>query len=73
MAGVIKHNDRQLSAHSESQKIVKLVGKTDRNAGPTVEEFVKAGYDPKGYPPTGFDSKSTPEQIAAAIAAYKPK
>lgn len=43
------------------------------NAGPTVEEFVKAGYNPNNYPPQGYNSKSTPEEIAAAIAAYDKK
>lgn len=27
------------------------------DAGPTIEEFVKAGYDPKGYPPSGYAEK----------------
>lgn len=43
------------------------------DGGPTVEEFVKAGYDPKNYPPKGYDSKSDAAAIAKAIAEYKPK
>lgn len=39
--------------------------------GPTVEEYVAAGYDAEKYPPTGYESRSTPEQIAAAIEAQK--
>lgn len=37
--------------------------------GPTVAEWVAAGYRAVNYPPTGYVSKSTPEEIAAAIAA----
>lgn len=37
--------------------------------GPTVEDYVKAGYSAKTYPPQGYASKSTEEEIAAAIKA----
>ena len=37
--------------------------------GPTVQEFVDAGYLAVNYPPAGYASKSTPEEIAAAVAA----
>lgn len=37
--------------------------------GPTVEEYVKAGYKASNYPPEGYASKSTQEEIDAAIAA----
>jgi hypothetical protein len=40
-----------------------------RDDGPTVQEFVEAGYLAVNYPPNGFASKSTPEEIAAAVAA----
>jgi len=40
-----------------------------RDDGPTVQEFVDAGYLAVNYPPTGYTSKSTPEEIAAAVAA----
>jgi hypothetical protein len=35
--------------------------------GPTVEEFVKAGYSARAYPPDGYASRSTPEEIAAEV------
>lgn len=38
--------------------------------GPTVTEYVLAGYDPKNYPPTGYASRSTPAEIEKAIADY---
>lgn len=37
--------------------------------GPTVAEFVKAGYPAKNYPPAGYASKSTAEEIAEAVKA----
>lgn len=40
-----------------------------RRDGPTVEEYVAAGYHASSYPPSGYASKSTPDEIAAAIAA----
>ena len=45
---------------------------TLREDGPTVEEYVQAGYDPKNYPPQGYASRSTPEEIAAAIGKAAP-
>lgn len=40
-----------------------------RNDGPTVAEYVAAGYLASGYPPKGYVSRSTPEEIAEAVAA----
>lgn len=37
--------------------------------GPTVAEYVAAGHRAENYPPTGYESKSTLEEIAAAVAA----
>jgi len=39
--------------------------------GPTVAEFVDAGYKAINYPPEGYASKSTDAEIADAIAAQK--
>lgn len=44
-----------------------------KDNGPTVEEYVKAGYSAKNYPPQGFASKSTDEEVAAAIKAEEDK
>jgi len=41
---------------------------TLRDDGPTVQEYVEAGYLAVNYPPTGYAAKSTPEEIAAAVA-----
>lgn len=42
-----------------------------RTDGPTVAEYVKAGYPAKNYPPAGWESKSTAEEIADAIKAQE--
>ena len=39
--------------------------------GPTVEEYVKAGYLAKNYPPAGYASKSSEDEIAAAVASQE--
>lgn len=43
-----------------------------RTDGPTVAEYVAAGYDPKNYPPAGYESRSTVDEINAAITAKAP-
>lgn len=43
-----------------------------RTDGPTVAEFVAAGYSASNYPPEGYASRSTPEEIAAAVAEQNP-
>lgn len=42
-----------------------------RQDGPTVADFVAAGYKASNYPPHGYASRSTAEEIAAAVAAEK--
>jgi len=38
--------------------------------GPTIAEFVSAGYDPRNYPPKGFAPKSTAEEVQAATEKW---
>jgi hypothetical protein len=40
----------------------------DPNAGPTLAQWIEAGYLASNYPPAPYVSKNTPEEIAAAIA-----
>ncbi|KAA0995449.1 hypothetical protein FQ192_10410 [Pseudomonas sp. ANT_J12] len=40
-----------------------------REDGPTVAEFVEAGYQASAYPPAGYVSRSAQEEIDAAVAA----
>jgi hypothetical protein len=40
--------------------------------GPTIQEWVAAGYSARAYPPTGYEARSTREEIEAAIAAQEP-
>lgn len=44
---------------------------TLRDDGPTIAQYVEAGYPATGYPPQGYASRSTPEEIEAAITAQK--
>ena len=39
--------------------------------GPTIAEFVAAGYPAVNYPPEGYASRSSQEEIDAAIEAEK--
>lgn len=40
--------------------------------GPTVQQFVAAGYKASNYPPEGYASKSSDEEIKEEIAKEKP-
>jgi len=42
-----------------------------RQDGPTVGEFVAAGYQASGYPPEGYASRSSQEEVDAAINAQR--
>ena len=42
-----------------------------RMDGPTIAEFVEAGYLAINYPPDGYASRSSQEEIDAAIEAQK--
>lgn len=42
-----------------------------REDGPTVAEFVEAGYLAANYPPEGYSSRSSQEEIDAAILSQK--
>lgn len=39
--------------------------------GPTIKDYVAAGYSAKTYPPAGYAARSTPEEIASAVAEEK--
>jgi hypothetical protein len=42
-----------------------------RDDGPTIAEYVAAGYKASNYPPQGYASRSTPEEIAQAVESEK--
>lgn len=42
-----------------------------RTDGPTILEFIEAGYQAINYPPEGYASRSSQEEIDAAIQAQK--
>jgi hypothetical protein len=57
-------------ASEEGRKILHQIAHgIGLDEGPTVAEWVEAGYSAKNYPPSGYNSRSTPEEIAEAIKA----
>jgi hypothetical protein len=44
-------------------------GKASLGPGPTIQQWVAAGYKASTYPPKHYKSSSTPEEIATAVAA----
>ncbi len=57
--------------HSIESDPSKAIDGDLRDDGPTVVEFVAAGYPAANYPPAGYASRSTKEEIEAAIEAQK--
>jgi hypothetical protein len=71
MAGIIQKDDIRHPAHPQYAGIKKEIEVEQENINsPTVAEYVAAGYNPVNYPPAGCVSKSSPEEISAAILAY---
>lgn len=73
---------RDFGSMAEGLKKVGLIGDIDgkekspagtelRDDGPTVAEYVARGYLAVNYPPEGYASRSTQEEIDAAIEAQK--
>ena len=56
------------SAEEEAKVSPKPEAKFDPDSGPTVEQWVEAGYKAADYPPAGYNSKSSKAEIDAAIA-----
>lgn len=77
--GIVQHQFQKGDTRLADPAIVKhLIGTVliDPNAsvvlrtdGPTVEEYVAAGYRADNYPPSGYASRSTDEEIADAQRA----
>lgn len=73
-------HEREFGSMAEGLKKAGLIGDIDeksgpkggtslRGDGPTVAEYIERGYLAANYPPTGYASRSTPEEIEAAIKA----
>lgn len=60
---IIVENEMELAQHTDG-----AIDNTLKTDGPTVEEYVKAGYKASEYPPKGYASKSSKEEISAAVA-----
>ena len=62
-------NGENVIVHSPGEENEVLDNKSDE--GPTIKEFVEAGYKASDYPPKGYTSKSTPEEIEEYVEAEK--
>lgn len=72
---IINESDFNPSIHklaNTDSELMEKVADTLRTDGPTVEEFVAAGYRAENYPPQGYESRSTAGEIASAIQAQEP-
>lgn len=64
--------ERKAELRAEGYKIIDArfaPGNEIRQDGPTVAEYVADGYPAAAYPPKGYASRSTFEEIADAVAA----
>jgi hypothetical protein len=61
---------------AEPKKLGKIAMATDLKKveepkpGPTFQEFVDAGYLPEAYPPSGFESRHSPEELEQLRSAH---
>lgn len=63
--------ERKSELRAEDYKILDIQfapASTLKKDGPTVAEFVAAGYLASNYPPEGYESRSTDDEIANAVA-----
>lgn len=63
--------ERKAELRAQGFKIIDKVFEPSaslREDGPTIAEYVAAGYLAANYPPEGFASRSSADEIAAAIA-----
>lgn len=59
----IQPGTQELTASAPSPEVVAPVVITEeklREDGPSLEQYVKAGYDAAGYPPKGYAAKNSP-------------
>ncbi|MER8560177.1 hypothetical protein [Mesorhizobium sp. M0578] len=75
-------DERDFGSMAEGLTQAGLIGELDakpnggvalRDDGPTVTEYVAAGYSASQYPPHGYASRSTAEEIAEAAKAEAAK
>jgi hypothetical protein len=65
-------DERDFGSMAEGLKkagLIEDLGGGLREDGPTISEYVSAGYPATGYPPQGYASRSTAKEIAAAVKA----
>jgi hypothetical protein len=66
---------KYVTLENGEQKIVYSPGEENEltnnisDEGPTIKEYVEAGFKASEYPPKGYAAKSTPEEIEEYVAA----
>jgi len=58
---IVKNAEEEAEARGEEATL--------RDDGPTIEEYVKAGFKASTYPPKGYASKSSEEDVKKAVVA----
>jgi hypothetical protein len=69
----IAHNAMEEAQIRDKSSEPKAAAEPLREDGPTIHEYVAANYPASTYPPKGYASKSTPEEIDEAIKAEAAK
>ena len=64
---IVKNEEEEKAARGEDKGWATEAPKLKED-GPTVHEYVAAGYKAKNYPPNGWASKSSQQEIDLAIA-----
>lgn len=59
----------KIANNAEEEASIKGEETQLKQDGPTIAEWIKAGYKANEYPPKGYASKSSKEEIDAAIKA----
>lgn len=70
-AADLKAAEKAKTAETEKSKAQGKGKDALRDDGPTVAEYVAAGYLASNYPPEGYAARSTPEEIETAVKAEK--
>lgn len=58
---IVRNPEEEVAARGEEAVL--------KDDGPTIEEYVKAGFKASTYPPKGYASKSSEEDVKKAVAA----
>ena len=66
---VVVNNEMELAQHTDSANDWKAAPTKLREDGPTLQQYIDAGYKAATYPPFGYASKASDEEIKEAVEA----